>query len=288
MNAIKTFFYWVRSSFYDPPFYDAVKNWPTKYAFYFLFFLCFISAFVVSARVTVFAVPGIRYFLKAEFLKNIPAELEVVIKDGKASTNVEEPYFIPVEKNAEIKNFLVIDRGAGNSIDLLEKYNSIAILTETHIFVREGRGEQIRVTSLSQFPNMHVSQKSIGGFIERYRSYAYPLLLLILIISIAGITVFSFIMYAAVLLFFAFVPLLISKYRKIGLSYTASYRVAVYALGPALVVHTLTSAAGVYMGSWLVVFLLFILVSVINIRPQPAPTARSSESLKNDSQPAHQ
>ena len=271
-NMLKNFFSRIRSSFYDPNFYNGVKSQPLKQALYFLLGLCVIGALAISIKVAVVFTPMVKDFLDGSFLNSIPAELEVVIKDGKASTNVFEPYYISVdgkeESTEKFKNILVIDRSGGDSIDLLEKHRAFAVLTETRLFVQKESGSEIRVLSLSNFPNMTISRESVAGLLQKYRVYAYPVMALGLVVAIVGITLFSFGFYAFMLLLFALAVLIIAKVKKVSLSYAECYKIGAFAIGPAIVADVIKDILGIHQYSWWLLFSLFVIVVFLNVQKE--------------------
>lgn len=101
-----------------------------------------------------------------------PEELEIVIKNGRASTNVTEPYFLTISQSA-LQNFLQIDEGenrpqaklrlltintSGKAEDF-ERYQSAAMLTSTSLV--HYSDEDVQIQSLSNFPDMVISKENI-------------------------------------------------------------------------------------------------------------------------------
>lgn len=92
VNFIQNF----KQSFYSPRFYKELRGKSIWFSFRYFFTLVGLLAVLVAALWSAPAIKGTRSFLDSlvPYLHKYPAELVVVIKDGKASTNVPEPYFI--------------------------------------------------------------------------------------------------------------------------------------------------------------------------------------------------
>ena len=120
----------IRASIHNPEFYKGLLSrkisWSFKYFFSFILILAVVSTAVFGWR----AVPAVNSFLNnlaPTILEYYPDELEIVIKDGEASSNVAEPYVIklpaelmsnapesappnePLDAENDVENALVIN-----------------------------------------------------------------------------------------------------------------------------------------------------------------------------------
>ncbi|MBX9765191.1 DUF1189 domain-containing protein, partial [Patescibacteria group bacterium] len=94
---MKNFFSDFKNSFYGPLFYAQARAKSLGAAIGFLLLSALLTSFVLVFVFAASVIPGILSEKPAEFVeKNYPSELTVTIQDGKASTNVEQPYIIPI------------------------------------------------------------------------------------------------------------------------------------------------------------------------------------------------
>src|SRR3989344_4178481 len=140
MKKIKRFFTIFKRSLLDPKYYhDILKakfSFSLKYLYTLLFFLALIHALIFSAQIAVF-IPLIPRFIetaKTVVQNTYPDELVITIKDGQLSTNVKEPYSIPLPKEfPDIfdQNLITIDTKA--QVSDYPKYQSLALVTKDSI-----------------------------------------------------------------------------------------------------------------------------------------------------------
>lgn len=168
-----------------------------------------------------------------------PNELEVYIKDGKASTNVKEPYFIPFdlgEDGESPKNFLVIDTKTPYSSTQFHDYDTIAWLTEDSVFYQKNDNE-ISTFDLSQANEDITINKSlvrtIAEHVYPYLKYITPFLLAAFLFGFYMVYSFRLIY----LFFFAFVLWIFSKILHKPLTYGNSYKMGLYALTLPLIIE---------------------------------------------------
>src|SRR3989339_2239265 len=117
MNPLKTFFYSLKRSLFEPKYYNDVAETNFWFSFKYLWFLIFILTFIKTLTFVGLYLknrPGIqpevnKIMIYAENF--YPRELKLQIKNGQLSTNVPEPYVFNVGKDEwrNQKNFIVID-----------------------------------------------------------------------------------------------------------------------------------------------------------------------------------
>lgn len=173
MNLIKNF-----CSFH---FYVAILNGSQPYK---SFLAIFIIALVLSVLPSFFVFKNILPFVQNLENKALtlvdevyPQELEVKIKNGQASTNVTEPYYISVrretlenlfafkkdDKNTKSKvRILAID--TKGKADEFDRYQSIALLTESSlVYYNDNR---INIYSLREIQDLTVNKEFIKSKIK--------------------------------------------------------------------------------------------------------------------------
>lgn len=103
-----------------------------------------------------------------------PAELQVVIRDGSATTNVTEPYYVTVPSSAWEKLFspgtktektlaktrlLAID--TQGRADDFEQYQSFALLTKNSLVTYSQKDNKIQLYPLREVPNMTIEKGTV-------------------------------------------------------------------------------------------------------------------------------
>src|SRR3989344_3778063 len=144
MNIFKL----IAKSVYGPDLYLSLKD--KKFGFSLAYFFKFILllSLLVAIVTGIIIGPKINDFIQrfgTRMVEYYPDELEITIKDGKTSTNVNEPYYLPIPdefigaleseavvygiNQTEIENLLVIDTKQTFSVESFEQYKTLALLT---------------------------------------------------------------------------------------------------------------------------------------------------------------
>jgi len=152
VGRIKAFFYCLKRTFTSPDYYADILKAPFSFSLKFFYGFFFLYALILTSFVTVrYLLPlgDLLKFLPDKLVEMYPSELEVTIKDGEVSTNVAEPYAIPLsrfekildeldksvlgESVEKVENLVVIDtRG---KIDDFSRYRTYVLLTKKPSFV---------------------------------------------------------------------------------------------------------------------------------------------------------
>lgn len=168
--------------------------------------------------------------------QQIPA---IRIANGRASTNVPEPYFIKNLKTGE--TLAIIDTRdnseAGNTSVPL-------VLTETKL-VTNNSASQTRIYDLSSVGNFSVDQARAEGWLGIARQWFFPALYPLAIL-------FSFIFRAIQLLIYALIGLVFARTLNANLDYKTLMRLAAIAITPVLVLNLLFEFLPVRIPGWLV------------------------------------
>ncbi len=238
----------IKSSIYDPQYYQGLINRPFSYSVKYVFSFTFILALLLMVEFSIFSLPQFMSGLNElgpSVVNNYPKELQVVVKNGIASTNVKEPYYIKnfdSLKEAEVgrdedtpKNLVVIDTKNKANIEDLQKHDTLFLITETHFMYQEENGK-ITVQSLADIPDVVIDKASVGRFVDEYSPY---LKIFIPIIYI-GILIFVYIYIIFTLIYLLFMALLIwlvASFKKIKLDYKESYQISIHLMTlPTLVI----------------------------------------------------
>lgn len=237
----------IQSSVYDPQYYRELANKPFSYSVKYIFSFAFILALLLMVKFSIFTLPQFMSGLDeigSSVVNSYPEELQVVIENGMASTNVNEPYFIKSsdllkEVGAEIhrntpKNLVVIDTKNKVSVENLQKYDTLFLVTETHFMYQEENGK-ITVQSLEEIPDVVINKASVNRFVEKYSPYLKFLIPFVYV----GILIFAYTYVAfnfIYLLFASSLVWLISVLKKTKLGYKESYQISIHLMTlPALV-----------------------------------------------------
>ncbi len=161
-----------------------------------------------------------------------PEDLVVSIKDGNATVNRPEPYFIKVKESfagdGSIENMMVINTTESFDSLKFKEYKTFSLLTKNEIVVIAENGE-IKILPLANFGNIEISKSWI---IEKqdwlFKSLPWFMVGMFFLLYI-GIFFLEFIVAMVTLLLYALITWLILKIKKIDVSYGRAYQIAAHA-----------------------------------------------------------
>ncbi len=244
MNKLQTFWYALVKTFTSPSYYGHILKAPFSFSLKFYFFYFFLYALITTTIITVTGLlPMNKFILRLPALATqaYPEELTITIRNGDVSTNVPEPYAIPVErveklfndyqkevlgsKSDTIRNIFVVDTKA--SIEDIDKYNTFALLTKSHISYRDDRGT-IKTVPLDEITNVTIDRKLVQMIGNRVAPYL-PIMLPILAATIFAFT-FVFLSFGKLtyLLVVAAILWVIAKVVPYPISYGKSYQIGLH------------------------------------------------------------
>ena len=243
----------IKSSIYDPQYYQGLINRPFSYSVKYVFSFTFILALLLMVEFSIFSLPQFMSGLNElgpSVVNSYPDELQVVVKNGMASTNVKEPYYVKnfdSLKEAEVgiyentpKNFIVIDTKSKASIEDLQKHDTLFLITETHFMYQEESGK-VTAQSLADIPDVVINKVSVSQFVDEYSPYL-KIFIPVIYISIL-IFVYIYVLFNLVyLLFVALLIWFVASLKKIKLGYKKSYQISIHLMTlPALIILLLPS-----------------------------------------------
>lgn len=280
------FFKKIKASFYNPVFYSGQKTTKAGTAFWYFIRLIALVILLETVVMSIIVIPVVRTATSDESLNSLvsyfPKELKITIKDGHASTNVTEPYSVPMidfasstvkiptkASTSTIENILVIDTNSSGAIERFAEYKTLALLTKDFLITKkDDRSSALSVQPLSGVPNMIVDRQFVVDSIDKFK----PLIGWIIPIIIAGfflgmlfVNIVANIITNAV---FSLVVLIIEKIKKTNISYGEIFKLGFYGLtGPIII----SFATALFMVSftWYIYGLLFLLFMFINLRLPP-------------------
>jgi len=162
-----------------------------------------------------------------------PQELEVVIKNGKVSTNAKEPYFLAVEE----QKLIVIDTKTPFSTTKFNQYNALAWVSQDSVFIRDDSKGQLKTIDLSEVDDFTLNKAMVNEFFVKIS----PWFKFITPVVIVGIVFGIYILYMfklSYLLFLALLILILLKIIKKPVSYGSAYKVGLYAMTLGLLLST--------------------------------------------------
>ncbi|OGK23897.1 hypothetical protein A3A46_01020 [Candidatus Roizmanbacteria bacterium RIFCSPLOWO2_01_FULL_37_13] len=241
MNYLKVFFYVWKKSFSSAEYYKEVIKAPFSFSLKYFLFFCFLLSIVTTVYLSAKIFSPLNNFLirfPQVLVKVYPEQLEIKIQKGVVTTNVPEPYFIPIDrfektfeefdkevkgiKSDEIENVLVIDTNA--RVEDLKRYQTYALLTRNYLVYYKDKA-RIEIVPLDEIKNFTLNQGLVKGVINRF----LPLLRVIAIFLIPFIFVGSFLFFSIFqliyLLFSALVLFLGGKLISYPVNYLKSYQI---------------------------------------------------------------
>ena len=240
------FFKNIKNSIYNPEYYSNLLNKPFSYSLKYFLLLSFVVSLLLTIVFSFSTLPKIKSFLDIAGKKAIqyyPDELQITINNGKASTNVNEPYFIKTPEDLKIKNIdnlVVIDTKNNFSLTEFENYKTLLLLTNNSLIYREKNNTKITIQSLKQIPNYTLNKPALLSFFNKVSPYlklVYPFfIILMLLFFFSALTLRLFYLLVAALLIW-----IVAKIKKINIGYSKSYQLGMHLMTLAIIITQLVS-----------------------------------------------
>lgn len=242
MSKINTFFSTLVKTFTSPAYYlDILKarfSFSLKYFLVFFFLYAIVGTVITSLQI----VPPVTKFLSVlpSRIESIyPQGLEIYLKDGLLSTNVPEPYSIPIsviEKafsdqvlgtstTDQIENILVID--TKDNAENFRDYKTVVLLTQKSL-VTLNDDNSLKMYSFTSDMNGTLTKAMVSDLISKvapYLGYVAPLMVGAIFL---GLLISTPVYYLLYLLFFAFLFWILAKITKVHLTYSKSYQLGLH------------------------------------------------------------
>jgi len=253
-NCLKNFWVDIKKATYGKDYKGDFSPKTVGQGIRFLAKLIFVEVLLIITFLLFFIIPFVKFALDREKIFNfvdfyVPADLEIDIKDGKVTTPDNEVITIPMPEDAiksedtkNIENLLVVDPNITDlEVEKFEDYKTSLLITSDKIIsLDEGT---IKISSLNEVPDYKVTKDSIIVLYEKVRPFLYAIAPIFVLIG--GLFMYIFIMAFSLIINFilSVVTLVISKIKKVQLSYKESYIMTLYAMAPVTII------------SWLFVFI---------------------------------
>ncbi|NTW89539.1 MAG: DUF1189 family protein [Candidatus Moranbacteria bacterium] len=231
----------VRGSVYNPAFYRLVLSGAGPSAMRYFSSVVALVAIVVTIMSAASFFPwlsstgGIEK-LRTTVLSAYPDELALQYRDGHVTSNVEEPYFIPMpaasgassSDDRTPQNLLVIDTTHTVVPQDLDRYHAAAILARDAIWTKDSKGIQVHTFEDWKRDPFTLDAAAVTGFVDRIAEMLMPMIIIgFALLPLVLFVAFS-IGYLAYMLFGTLVIMIVGKVRKIDLSYSVSYRLGLF------------------------------------------------------------
>ena len=237
-GGFKKFFTW--------QYYGAILSGKISYHVFLAFLiLSLISVVPLSYSIYKYGLPFSSHFsanVQSLITEVVPADLEITIKNGAASTNVTEPYYVTVKKEY-LENIFGVSKTDSKSISKIrlltidtkgkaedfERYQSLALLTQSSIVYYSDN--KINIQPLASVDNVTINRQTVEkafGSINKGDTFGK---ILFVIVLVAPLFIFIFVMIGLALgfLYFAFLSYIMSRLYKTGAKFgnVYSYTVAI-------------------------------------------------------------
>ena len=248
MKKLTVFFYVLKRSLTSPDYYAAIIKAPFSFSLKFFYFYFFLYSLIGTAFIIPKLIPlkTLVLALPSKLEKIYPAELEIKIDKGQASTNVVEPYFFSLKdmekifqesdvlgaKTPVVRNLLVIDTKA--LIEDFSAYETLILLTKNNLVIQDKENGGFRVYSLADVPNLTINQQEIKDltrqmmpWVQKIAVYLVPFLALLIFF---GLFLFLPSSLFLTLLFYALLAWFLGKILSFPLTYKKAYQISMHSI----------------------------------------------------------
>lgn len=269
----------IHSSIYDPEFYESLKHKSFSFSVAYFLKLALIASFIFGVYTAVTIAPKVvdsinSYGLRA--LALYPDNLEVKIIDGIVSTNVSEPFVIPLpdeykksqsveETSLGLINLLVIDTKKDFNRKIFNDYKTYTLVTKDSVIYREG-GNRITIESLNKIPNITLNKQFVSSIITKILSYSRSLEMFLPLIFFIGFFI-AFLFHFIYFFIAGLLVWIIAKIKKIDLTYKKSYQISIHAMTLGVIISLVFNFLSIYLFPYCLTIILGI-VAWVNLKPR--------------------
>ncbi len=261
------------SSIYNPVNYPKYKNLSFWAVIWYLIRVVLVLSLFVTIFLSFKVVPvlsGLSSYLVNGVSQNFPAELKVDIKNGQVSTNVPEPYFVPVPKDVDDKkaidlgltNFIVIDTKNDQSLEKFASYKTFLWVGRNSIMYQESN-KKITIQPIGKM-DFSVDRATVVKMLESLRPFIKMLTPIVIVFIFFGIASFKILGTLFYLLIISLVLLLICKLARWSYSYKEIYKMSIYAYSWPLFISLFT-LTGLVPGITFLPSLILVIIFFANL-----------------------
>jgi hypothetical protein len=173
---------------------------------------------------------GLSEFVKNEAPKMISQVPTITIKDGIASVDEPQPYYIMTPDSNEV--FAIID--TTGTVTSLADSNALMLITKTEAMFKDNEHEKFSFADIKDFT---LSQAKLNRWLDTLRRLVVPVMYPLALVFSYAYRIVQALIYAAIGLLFA-------HGFKTKIEYPAMLRLAVVAVTPAIIIKTIATLAG--------------------------------------------
>jgi hypothetical protein len=237
----------VANSIWSPRTYAEIANVPLGRALRYFYVLALLLTVI---RLVPFIVGGLVLLpvVTTGLADVYPPDLEMRVTKGVVTTNMSEPYFIPMPDYVALadgpRNIVVIDTKTPPSLDQLDEFQAAAWVHSDAVYVRgEVAGELVPIP-IDEDADLVIDRRTF----EAYVADAQPWMLVLGGVGLAGALVALYASFMLRLLYMLAAALLIlgmSRFLRFRWSYADSYKAGLFAMTAAFFVDLAVDVAGV-------------------------------------------
>ncbi len=244
------FFVTIGRSIFSPPWYAAMPQRTFGSA---LGYFLLLSLLVTIVRTIIVSLPvlgnlpGILDQVSGSIVQTYPDELVVHIHNGVVSTNVKEPYFIPMPKfqgsssGSVPQNLIVIDTHTAFSVEQFHAYRAVVWLGRDAIYSQSSNTGQVQANDLAQIADFTLDKALIRTGAQAVAPWLRIIGPLLVVLAFIGFFMF-YLFHLLYMLIFAVVVLVVSVLVGGRLTYGQSYVVGMYAMTLGILVDIVVAA----------------------------------------------
>lgn len=171
------FFRDIIQSLYGPDYFRTLPSRGMWYSIRYFALLVLCIALITAGYMAPSIITGVNRFVSDStqtLLTKYPDKLQVQIAKGQVSTNVQEPFFLSVEKRAsedDLKNILVIDTKSPFSEERFASYSAYAWLSNNAVYISNGSDGGFSTQSLKEVSDITVNKQEIEKTIAAVKPY---------------------------------------------------------------------------------------------------------------------
>ena len=238
-NFIKT----IGLTFHSGDFYKKIKDEKTGDGVIFLLKIAlFISVCigVIGIIILLISSPIIKKKVASFIEVNFPSDLIVTIKDGKMTTNTNQPFFIPIPSSSKDvvpkENIFAILPGETADATILLKYHTMMAMTSDGFVAEQNNGSEIRILKYNNISVVASRETALSAL-----SKIIPFFLIFFALGIIPfmmvIILFTMVFHLIWLFFVALLIWGFLRLKELDISYKQSYKIGIYAIVPLLFVE---------------------------------------------------
>ncbi len=244
---MKQFIAHIEKSIFGPDYYEELLSRPAAFSWKYYWSFTTLLAVLMTIVTSLPLIPQVNRALDElppAVLAYYPDALEIIVEKGKVSSNVEEPYYLPIPErwkgavasSTSALHLAVIDTKSPVSLEQFRAYSSLFWVAQG-VLVSEDSNGGVRMSpfddpALSFTVNEQGIKNGIAA-VEPYFAFAAPLMVVAIFLAF----VLRFALNLLYLVLAALFVLLLGRLLKRSWKYGTSYRIAMHAVTLPLLVE---------------------------------------------------